>query len=407
MVFSFFTKKPEKMVARPSVNPRAKESVPPDSLPPPPPPAQPAKTPPPSKPDKAPEETASSDFSDFVFSEASASFQVEDELDPIDATAEEAAMLFSNAQDDAVRQTLENAIKSHRSGKAERLWLMLFDLYRLNGNQSAFETLGIEYAGCFEKSPPGWENRSPTSTKQNSAGQVARNLLFQGNLTEDNLAAIDAIAKVFGKHPRLRLDLSKIKHLDNAGCERLLALLQKARRARQEIELLGRDALASLVHEKVRPGQASDPDCWLLFLELCQLQGRHELFEEVALDYAVTFEISPPSWECTRVAAPEPAAPPPTQEADETTDSYVLQGNIKGQRFADLMAHAQARSTLLIECSGLTRMDFISAGAMLNNLVVIRQSGKPIIFQHPHHLVAELFSIVGINAVATIVFAKF
>ena len=35
------------------------------------------------------------------------------------------------------------------------------------------------------------------------------------------------------------------------------------------------------------------------------------------------------------------------------------------------------------------------------------QSGKPIIFQHPHHLVAELFSIVGINAVATIVFAKF
>ena len=402
MVFSFFTKKPEKMVARPSVNPRAKESVPPDSLPP-----QTAKTPPPPTPDKHPEETASSDFSDFVFSEASASFQVEDELDPIDATAEEAAMLFSNAQDDAVRQTLENAIKSHRSGKAERLWLMLFDLYRLNGNQSAFETLGIEYAGCFEKSPPGWENRSPTSTKQNSAGQVARNLLFQGNLTEDNLAAIDAIAKVFGKHPRLRLDLSKIKHLDNAGCERLLALLQKARRARQEIELLGRDALASLVHEKVRPGQASDPDCWLLFLELCQLQGRHELFEEVALDYAVTFEISPPSWESTRVAAPEPVAPPSTPEADETTDSYVLQGNIKGQRFADLMAHAQARSTLLIECSGLTRMDFISAGAMLNNLVVIRQSGKPIIFQHPHHLVAELFSIVGINAVATIVFAKF
>ena len=404
MVFSFFTKKPEKMVARPSVNPRAKESLVPDSLDPS---AQAAKTPAPRPSDNMPEEAISSGFSDFVFSEASANIQVEDELDPIDATAEEAAMLFSNAQNDAVRQTLESAVKSHRTGKAERLWLMLFDLHRLNGEQAAFEVLGIEFAGCFEKSPPGWKCRATTPPKQKAAEQAVRNLLFQGNLTEDNLDSIEAIANIFGKQPRLRLDLSKIERLDNAGCKQLLTVLQKARKARQDIELLGRDALARRVREQVRPGQASDPDCWLLFLELCQLQGRHELFEEVALDYAVTFEISPPSWESTRVAAPEPVAPPSTPEADETTDSYVLQGNIKGQRFADLMAHAQARSTLLIECSGLTRMDFISAGAMLNSLVVIRQSGKPIIFQHPHHLVAELFSIVGINAVATIVFAKF
>ena len=402
MVFSFFTKKPEKMVTRPSVNPRAKESLSPPSEPP----AHPTMAPPPAKSADVQEEIVSSGFSDFVFSEASTNFQVEDELDPLDATAEEAAMLFSNGQDDAVRQTLCDAIKTHRSGKAERLWLMLFDLYRLNGEQSAFELLGIEFASCFEKSPPVWKNRSSAPPKQNPAGQSVRNLLFQGNLTEDNLNFIDSIANVFGKQPHLRLDLSKITRLDNAGCKSLLALLQKARKTKQEIELLGRDALASRVREKVLPGQASDQDCWLLFLELCQLQGRHELFEEIALDYAVTFEISPPSWESARVAAPEPEAPPTVPEANETANAYVLRGNVKGQRFPDLASHAQTHDALLIDCAELERMDFISAGALLNMLTTVRQSGKPIIFRHPHHLVAELFSIVGINAVATIVFSK-
>lgn len=36
-------------------------------------------------------------------------------------------------------------------------------------------------------------------------------------------------------------------------------------------------------------------------------QGQQEAFDEVAINYAVTFEVSPPSWEPNRVAAPEPA----------------------------------------------------------------------------------------------------
>ena len=280
MVFSFFTKKPEKMVARPSVNPRAKESLVPDSLDPS---AQAAKTPAPRPSDNMPEEAISSGFSDFVFSEASANIQVEDELDPIDATAEEAAMLFSNAQNDAVRQTLESAVKSHRTGKAERLWLMLFDLHRLNGEQAAFEVLGIEFAGCFEKSPPGWKCRATTPPKQKAAEQAVRNLLFQGNLTEDNLDSIEAIANIFGKQPRLRLDLSKIERLDNAGCKQLLTVLQKARKARQDIELLGRDALARRVREQVRPGQASDPELDLLqAMRAAAIDGNQADFETPA-----------------------------------------------------------------------------------------------------------------------------
>lgn len=96
-----------------------------------------------------------SDFSDFVFSQSSLGFQVEVDVDPIDAQAEEAAVLFASSQDaTAAQSVLENAARTFCHGTNGELWLMLFDLYRLSGQQAAFEALGIEYAQAFEKSPP-------------------------------------------------------------------------------------------------------------------------------------------------------------------------------------------------------------------------------------------------------------
>jgi anti-anti-sigma regulatory factor len=403
MVFSFFKKTPEKMVARPAVAPRAKEdagkSTPAGAELQAPVPPKPVETP--------PAEPPVAQYSDFVFSESSPDFQIEAEIDPVDAEAEEAAVLFANGQDETVRAVLENAVRIHHFGPGERLWLMLFDLYRLTGNKAAFEALEVEYAQSFEKSPPSWVDQSRKQPKSNDA--VPGSLLFRGELTGDNAAAFDAINQALAKNPRLRLDLSKVKQLDSAGCGQLLALLQQARKARRELELLGRDTLASLVQKRVVSGSAEDNECWLLLLELCQLQGQCEDFENLAVDYAVTFEVSPPSWESARVAAPEPVPElaPENAPGDALLDeAYVLRGEIKALRFSDLAAHAESRDSLVIECSELKRMDFISAGALLNALTTVRRSGKPIIFHYPNFLVAELFSVVGLNAVATIIFAK-
>ncbi len=126
----------------------------------------------------------------------------------------------------------------------------------------------------------------------------------------------------------------------------------------------------------------------------------------MALNYAVTFEESPPSWETTRVAAPEPEIPAEVPASGEMGDVYLLQGEVKASRFADIASFAENRDAVQIDCSGLKRLDFISAGALLNALTSIRRSGKKIVFLHPNYLVAELLCIVGLTAVATIVFAK-
>ena len=411
MVFSFFKKEPKKMVARPAAVPRSNQAH--DDNPlfggddgyPPAGAANPAGTAPsaPTKDGSSPLESSS-----FAFSESSLDFQVEVDIDPVDAEAEKAAMLFANGQDDAARGVLEAAVAVYRLGPAERLWLMLFDLYQLTGKRAPFEALGIDYARSYEKSPPGWRDKSPDKPKGKEV--LAGNLLFRGPLSGDNNAAFDAIRQAMEKNAKVRLDLSSLAGLAAPGCGRFLAQLQQTRKAKREIEILGRDKLRALLEKPVEPGRAEDKECWLLLLEIYQLQGQHEAFDEVAIDYAVTFEVSPPSWEPRRVASPEPVLArvvnDPETDSDTRTDAYVLRGEIKAQRFGDLPARAEQCDPVLIECMALSRMDFISAGALLNTLTMVRRTGKQIVFRHPNHLVAELFGIVGLTAVATIVFAK-
>lgn len=412
MVFSFFKKPPEKMVARPAAVPRSTSSTSStNSAEPSAPPtsdgvvrAEPVPANSDALADLADAVPGAPEFSDFVFSESAPNFQIEADIDPLDAQAEEAAILFANGQDEAVCAVLEKAVGIHREGPAERLWLMLFDFYRLSGRRGPFEALGIDYARAFEKSPPGWRDRSAAPAKL--AELAIPVVLFRGELCGENTAAFDELCRGVEKNAGLRLDLSKVSRFDTQGCARLMAALQQAKRAGHELDLLGRDALAARLEARIECGRAEDQDCWLLFLELCQLQGRFDAFEEAAINYAVTFEVSPPSWE-KRAAHPEPLRQVPIAGDDVAAGAYALRGEVKSSRFGDLVAHAEAHDTLVIDCARLTRIDFISAGALLNVLTTIRRSGRQIVFRHPNHLVAELFGIVGLNAVATIVAEKY
>jgi anti-anti-sigma regulatory factor len=140
-----------------------------------------------------------------------------------------------------------------------------------------------------------------------------------------------------------------------------------------------------------------------MLLEIYQSQGLQERFEDLAVHYAVTFEISPPSWEEQRVAPPPPAAPALAADDASAPEAYLAQGDIKASRFADLATFIEVHNPVLIDCSRLARIDFISAGALLNVLSSAQRSGKHIIFRHPNHLVAELFAVVGLKAIADII----
>ncbi|MDR2789347.1 MAG: STAS domain-containing protein [Candidatus Accumulibacter sp.] len=359
------------------------------------------------------EASLADEFSDdFRLTQSSFDLQIDAELDPVDAPAEEAAVLFANDQDRAAQTVLENALGQPPSGPVERLWLMLFDLYRLSGQRPAFEAKGIEYACAFEKSPPAWGGGGEAESAPSAQASKGGSVLFKGDLLGDNVSSFDAARQALGKSGTLRLDVSKVQRIDPKGCACLLDVLLYARRNRHGIDLKGKDALILLVKEAVEAGKKETPavgkECWFLLLELLQQQGRQEVFEEHAIDYAMTFEESPPSWDAGRVKAPETAAREAVAESDAVSDgdAYVLSGEIESSRFADLPSFAQERDALLIDCAKLTRIDFVSAAGLLNLLTPMRGAGKEIVFRHPNHLVAELFRVVGLTGVATIIFAR-
>jgi ABC-type transporter Mla MlaB component len=151
---------------------------------------------------------------------------------------------------------------------------------------------------------------------------------------------------------------------------------------------------------------------WVLLLELYQFLGMEAEFEEKALDYAITFEVSPPSWEmfkaptAARVEAARAdkknAAGKPAPEKHE--EIAVLEGEILQSDFSALKPRLKPGKECYLDFSRVVRLDFASAGALLN---VIKTSGcGQVIIYHPNRLVAELMRVIGIDQAARIELSK-
>lgn len=426
MVFSFFKKPPpEKMVARPAAAPtRPKPEAP--SAPAAAAGAAPSAVAPEEK--EAPRELAPLDFttsdiggkgvaapapaplaaSDFSdLSESPGEIHLENDIDPIEADIEQAAVLYANAQDEPTRALLENAVHVHHFGPGERLWLMLFDLYRLTNQHAPFDALAIEYAKAFEKSPPAWRGTQQAKAAVKTA-VPAGTVLFKGDLTGDNDAAFAALDQAVEKNPKLRVELAKVKAVDDLGAERMLGVLELVRKKKREVELVGRDAIVALLEKMIEVGRKENAGCWLLLLEMYQLMGKESVFEDMAINYAVTFEMSPPSWDPKRVVAgePKPVVAAAVADDDESVSNFVLKGDLKSERFGGLQSFVDTQDPVVLDFSAVTRIDFVSAGTLVNLLTPAKRAGKRVIVRHPNHLVGELLAVVGVGSVAEIAYAR-
>lgn len=342
------------------------------------------------------------DFTDSQFSESGdMTIEVEQGGDPLQADIEQAAVLFANGQDSAARAVLEMCARTHSGADAERLWRMLLDLMQVLGDRAAFEKLGMEFAQACETSPPTW--RQPEKVFPGSAvGE--KTLTLQGVATGADAPDIVKLKAALAAKVPVRVDLSKLVSCDDEAAGALCDLLRLARKQGVAVTLEGADGLVGRLESRLVVGQRESAGAWLLLLELYQCLGRSEIFEEKAVDYAVTFEMSPPSWENIKIppkAGKKPAAPAAPQE-----QALVLSGELKNYRFGELPNYLDSTGQPILDFSQVKRMDFFSAGLLRNTLEPCRRQGKEVVIRHPHHLVAELMGIVGLNSVARIIVPK-
>jgi len=316
---------------------------------------------------------------------------------------EEAAILYANGQFESAEHLLRACLFD--AGRSERLpWWMLFDLYQAGAREQDFESIAIDYASHFETSPPAYTPLAGTESGRLFVGATPTASL-SGVLDADAGAQLARILAP-SNAPVVRLQFSAIARVTPEGCAVLLSALQALRQAGRELILAGADHLIALLRPMLVIGARDASEApWLLLLELLLLMNHEKDFEETAMDYCITFEVSPPSFEApARTALSVGAAP--AVEGDRFLLPGVVEGD-SGALLAAIEAHAARHDTLVLDGSRLARIDYAAANALAARLRALATGERNIELRDLNHLVAALLRLLGVGETARLYAHKY
>lgn len=320
--------------------------------------------------------------------------------DALAVVTEEAAVLYANGQNDAAAEVLSEFVTTLPAGESEFIWQMLLDLYKLTGQRTHFDECGLAYARSFEKSPPPWEGGdAPAHGTRASTPSVAMGVA----LTEQSARQFERVREAALNGGAVRIDLTRLRSADEAGCRLLRETMIALRRASATVRMSGSKTLANMLAGQVKAGRRENQHMWLLLLDMLQYTDDIEHFEEIAVNYAVTFEESPPSWEPQAMTelvstTAELGSVAPAPEA-----GFALEGELLGasaEPVRRLAAFASDRASVEVDCARLKRIDFVCAGMLFNALATLQAQGKLVMLNEVNAMVAALLRVMGVDQVA-------
>jgi len=319
---------------------------------------------------------------------------------------EEAAILYANHQDDGALAALEDAVKdkSLSPASARQAWLLLFDLYENLGKREAFETASLQYTVRFDISPPAFNDRSKVKDPALMTGG-GQYFAFTGHLDNNAGKQFEQLKRAAAKDSVLRIEFGKIDTIAGEGAEMLLNFFKDHKKTGNDLVFSNADHLIKLLNGMVETGRKDDHEAlWLLLLEMYQMQYMQNAFEEAALNYCITYEVSPPSWvEPKKAPANTPAPAPVALQVPQ--DAFYLKGEIEGsadELFKSASAYAAEKSHVVIDVFDVKRMDFIAGGNFLNLVSSLHAQGKRIEIRNPSPLINALLVIMGFMSQAMI-----
>ncbi len=321
---------------------------------------------------------------------------------------EEGAILFANGQAEAAEAVLRAAIEADDLGAQKIVaWLMLFELLNQRGDHAGFEKLSTVFAMRFQSSPPGWIDYAGMQQEAaKAAAPAAAAVTLPAALDGNIVKQIDELKAKAAASPSLLLDVSGVRSIDLAGAELLLRVINAFKKSTQELIVQGVEQLLTPLRGAVEAGRRDASDAaWLLLLEVLRLLGRQDDFDETGIQYCITFELSPPSWEAppANIKARAASAAKPAAGANlNPLDWRGVIGAESEQLFNRLLAESRTNKHLSIECMQLRRMAFASGSSLLTHVMKLRQTGASVEFRNVNALINALFQLLGIGALSTV-----
>ncbi|MBK5204586.1 MAG: hypothetical protein JJD98_04005 [Polaromonas sp.] len=359
-----------------------------------------------------------------------------------DAELEEAAIRFANGDDAGAEASLLEILRPDgtRAGHVET-WLTLFDLYRATGQHDNFETAAIQFVERFDRSAPQWFSMAGMLKMLGEpAGKVthgsAADWVCPSVLGIQTVAALKA---ALAKAPMpWRLDWSNLKAIEEAAVAPMTSLFNGWAEQPVQLRFMGEVSLQKVLQNATPSGKRdSAQNWWKLRMEALRVMHQPDDFELVALDFCVTYELSPPAWEIARceykpidaqggvmdgqtmigeifrdsVISSLSAMEGDTQfDAHSTPASNLLSVELSGQIQGDaiamldkLEARLMGADMMLISCAKLVRVDFSAAGSLLNWVSAREAEHRSVQFLDVNRLVAAFFNVIGITEHARVV----
>ena len=370
-----------------------------------------------------------------------------------DPQVEDAAILFANGDfEGAGRSLLDLLAGGESQEQQDKVWMTLFDLYRSIGDRKRFDSTGIDFAGRFGRSAPQWNaafeveaELIPASVMPGTDGQIPQ---WTSPATLGPVALAQLRTMLNQGATSCLLNWSALTQVDEAALPEIESLFAGWCESGLQLHFAGTQHLDELLSAHTITGNSEIPALWWLWrLHFLRLAGTEEDFETVALDYCITYEMSPPTWEPPRCGFSgsevdtEKAVDvtPPLVVSDEllstmagsfhpsrhgvldsTNGSTGADAASKGARFgrvelsSNLVGDASSAiekldsgrfgfNKVVVDCRQLGRVDFLAAGDLLNWAAARNAEGCKVDFRNLNRLVATFFSVIGIDEFATIV----
>jgi hypothetical protein len=362
-----------------------------------------------------------------------------------DPELEEAAIRFANGDDRGAESSLLDALRDQSASSGAALsWLTaLLDLYRATNNKAGFDQSVEEFSGLLASLVPVWaaigeelqESASPQSrtARMTAPAPEARDYSVGAiwcSPAELNAQAMEALRDAMASTPPpWHLDWSKLVRITEDAVPLMAGLFSSLCNEPVTLRFSGALRLVDTLRTMMPSGdQSVSPDWWAMRLNALRTLQLLDDFELAALDYCVTYEVSPPAWQEARCqysnVEGETPAPGERSEAsswgsgfsqmatvpmgidDAALVKLELKGNVLGDATQALNSFdpgAHPGEGIVVSCRGLVRVDFSAAGSILNWVAQREADGRKVQFRDVHRLVAAFFNVIGINEHARVV----
>ena len=323
--------------------------------------------------------------------------------------AEEIATLFSEGEQTTAIKIITDHLNENKGNVDKRFWYMLMDGHQVSGNRQAFEKVALAFSHKFETSSPSWfSNATEEKPVTMMAGKniIILESIFKITQTERFKDFLKASREE--KFCRINVSQCKFEMCEPAALKALHKLFKDLRKYEVKAVLMGDNNLINFCKSYINPlseNKSLKPEflaieelLWLLYLEVLQWKGRQEDFENVALDYAMKFEVSPPGWEDNGVMKIEAVAEKSENESQYLAEKVLNSNNI--QSLLDIIKlKFETSEKCQIDFGHVERIDFSSAGSISFFIQELwsedKFNNKKVILQYPNEIILTLLEMVG------------